>query len=421
MLRRMERLTLLLLCTTTVTSVDAADWPQFRGPHRDGQSQDTAAPLEWGRDKNVRWKIKLPAPGNSSPIVVGDRVFLTCAEDRKGLWRSLYCFDRNDGKQLWVKTVAYDRAEPTHETNPYCASTPASDGQRVVVWHGSAGLYCYDLAGNEVWKADLGSFRHIWGYASSPIIHGGRVFLNAGPGARRFVAALDKNTGGILWQTEEPGGKDDGGPNWLGSWSTALIADVDGSEQLVVFQSKRVVAYDLGTGKILWSHSGAGDLAYTDVILGHVEGTGAVGLALAGYGGKVVAFKPGGSGDTTETHRLWQSTAKPPQRIGTGVLRGKHLFVPNETGIECIDATTGKQVWVHREPGQTFWASLVATPERIYATSQQGTTFVIAPDPTGWRPLATNAIKERTNATPAISDKQLFLRTWEHLYCIEQR
>jgi outer membrane protein assembly factor BamB len=345
---------------------------------------------------------------------------LTCAQDKQGTRRSLYCFDRSDGKQVWVKTVDLDRVERTHEANPYCASTPASDGQRVIVWHGSAGAYCYDLAGTELWHTDLGQFHHIWGYAGSPVIHGERVYLNCGPGARSFVACLDKNKGTVLWQTEEPGGKDDGGPNWVGSWSTPVVTTVEGREQLVVFQSGRVVAYDLGTGKILWFHTGPGPLAYTDVMVGNVEGAGPVGLALAGYGGAGVGFKLGGSGDTTATHRLWRSTAKPPQRIGSGILRDRYLYLPNETGIECLDVTTGKQLWFHRERGQTFWASLVATPERIYATSQQGTTYVFAPDPTAWKVLATNPLKERVNATPAISDRQIFVRTWEHLYCVEQ-
>jgi outer membrane protein assembly factor BamB len=410
----------ILSCLLSVTSINAADWPTFRGPHRNGETTDAVIPLEWGPQKNIRWKTRLPAPGNSSPIVVADRVFLSCAQDKQGTQRSLLCFDRNDGHVLWTKTVTYEQTEPTHDTNPYCAPTPASDGQRVIAWHGSAGLHCYDLAGNELWKTDLGQFRHIWGYAASPLIHNDRVFLNCGPGARSFVACLDKQTGKLLWQTDEPGGKDDGGPNWLGSWSTPLITTINGQDQLLIFQSGRVNAYDPTTGAILWTHTGAGPLAYTDVLTTTIEGTGPIALAIAGYGGKAIAFKLGGKDDTTPTHRLWQSTTKPPQRIGSGILRDGYLYLPNETGIECLDALTGKQLWFHRERGQTFWASLVATPDRIYATSQQGTTYVFAPDPTAWKLLATNPLNERTNSTPAPSNNQLFLRTVQHLYCIQQ-
>jgi outer membrane protein assembly factor BamB len=417
---RPRTLLLSLMLLTAATPLQAADWPFFRGPERDGKSEDTKIPLEWGKDKNVRWRAKLPRPGNGSPVVASARVFVTCAEDRKGVGRSLYCFDRLTGKQLWVKTVTWSQADPSHDTNPYCAPSPATDGQRVVVWHGSAGLYCYDLAGNELWHKDLGPFRHIWGYASSPLIHGDRVYLNCGPGTRSFVVALNKNTGEILWQTDEPGGapdKDATHPNWLGSWSSGVVTQVGDREQLVVFQPLHVNGYDLQSGKILWTCGGAGLLAYTDVVLGDVEGLGKVGVAMAGYGGKAIGFKPGGSGDTTTSHRLWQSTTNPPQRIGSGIILGKHLFIINETGPECIDVATGASVWKKGIPG-TFWASLVSTPGRLYATNQQGKTIVFAPDPAGFKQLAVNDLEEKINATPAVSDGQLFIRTWEALYCI---
>jgi outer membrane protein assembly factor BamB len=410
----------LMLCTAALP-LNATDWPFFRGPDRNGRSSDSKVPLEWGKDKNVRWRAKLPAPGNSSPIVSSGRVLITCAQDRKGVGRSLYCFDRADGKQLWVKTVTWEKADPSHDTNPYCASSPATDGQRVIVWHGSAGLFCYDMSGKELWNRDLGLFRHIWGYAGSPIIHGDRVFLNCGPGTRSFVVALDKKTGEILWQTDEPGGapdKDPQHPEWLGSWGTPVVTQVEAQEQLLVFQPLHVNAYDLATGKILWTCAGTGLLAYTDVLVGDVEGVGKIGVAMAGYGGKAIGFKLGGSGDITATRRLWQSTKAPPQRIGSGIILDNHLYIPNEPGIECLDPATGKSLWNQRLPGQNFWASLVSTPGRLYATSQQGKTFVFARDPTQWKLLATNDLKERINATPAISDGQIFIRTWEALYCI---
>jgi outer membrane protein assembly factor BamB len=399
----------------------AADWPFFRGPDRDGKSAETKVPLEWSKDKNVKWRTKLPGPGNSSPIIVNGKVFVTCAEDKKGIGRSLYCFDRTTGKQLWVKTVTWDQADISHPTNPYCAASPASDGQRVVAWHASAGLYCYDMDGKELWKRDLGIIRHIWGYASSSIIHGDRVYLNCGPGTRSFVVALNKNTGEIIWQTDEPGGapdKDAQHPDWLGSWSSGLITKVNGQDQLLVFQLLHVNAYDLENGKILWTCGGAGLLAYTDVVIGEVEGVGKIGIAMAGYGGKAIGFKLGGTGDTTATNRLWQSTTAPPQRIGSGIILGKHMYVVNEPGVECIEAATGKSVWKKNMAGQNFWASLIYADGRFYATSQQGKTFAFAADPTAFKLLATNDLEEHINATPAVSDGQIFIRTWEAIYCI---
>jgi outer membrane protein assembly factor BamB len=416
---RLNAFLLSLALTTSLTN--AADWPMFRGPQRDGKSSDTKVPLEWGKEKNVRWRAELPQAGDSSPIVSAGKVFVTCAQDRKGTERSLYCFDRVTGKQEWVKTVTWERADPTHADNAYCASTPATDGERVVVWHGSAGLFCYDFAGNELWKTDLGVFRHIWGYASSPVIHGDRVYLNCGPGTRSFVVALDKRTGKVLWQTDEPRGgpadKDAQNPDYIGSWSTGLVTQVEGQEQLLVFQAHQVNGYDLASGKILWSCGGAGPLAYTDVVVGDAEGVGKIGIALAGYGGKGIGFKLGGSGETTATHRLWQSSAKPPQRIGSGMFVDGKYFLVNEPGIECIDPATGKALWKHAS-GEGLWSSLVSTPGRMYISTHKGKTLVFAADPKEWKLLATNDLGERINATPAISDGQMFIRSWKALYCI---
>ena len=399
----------------------AADWPQFRGADHSGISEDTQVPLTWSAEKNVKWKVALPAGGNSSPIVSGDRVFLNCAEDARGFRRSLYCFSRADGKQLWKASVSYERTDPHHAANPYCAPSPAADGSQVVVWHGSAGLYCYDYSGNELWKRDLGVIRQIWGYASSPIIFGDRVIVNGGPGERSFVAAIDLKTGHKLWQTDEPGGAEDKSKetgSWLGSWSTPVIAKIGGEDQILVTMPRHVNAYDPKTGKILWTCAGTGDLAYTDPM---VNADLNVCVAMAGYGGAAIGFKLGGSGDVTQSNRLWESTDKPPQRIGSGVMIGKHLFMVQEPGFLCVDPLTGKELWKHPEPGQIFWGSITAAGDRLYATSQKGTTFVCAANPAGFKLLAKNEVGEKSNSTLAISGHQIFLRTYEHLYCIEEQ
>jgi outer membrane protein assembly factor BamB len=409
---------LLVSAFCLLPSALAADWPFFRGPARDGKSTDANAPVSWSKTKNVKWKVALPQPGNSSPIVIKDRVFVTGRLDKDGHQRALYCFNRKDGAEMWKKVVQHDAFEKTHDTNPHAASTPASDGERVVVWHGSAGLYCYDMSGNEIWKKDLGKFTHIWGYASSPVIHNGIVYLNAGPGVRQFVIALDVKEGNKVWEVEVPGGADDKSAetkSWVGSWGTPVIAKIGGQEQLLVFQSRRVNAHDLKSGKILWSVEGAGDLAYTDVV--PTEG---MAVALAGFTGAAIGFKTGGEGNMTESNRLWRVTQKIPQRIGSGVIVGNHIYIPNEPSIACIDITTGQQKWEQRIPGHTFWASIVQSGDRLYATSQKGTTFVFNPDPNGWKMLTSNDLGEKTNATPAISDGEIFIRTFNNLYCIKQ-
>jgi outer membrane protein assembly factor BamB len=419
---RPNPIAIVVLLFASSSLAPAADWPMFRGPDRNGVSPEARAPLNWSADKNVKWKAELPQPGNSSPIVASGKVFITCAEDHSGSQRSIYCFDRIDGKPLWKRTVTYQKKDPTHDQNPYCGASPATDGKIVVAWHGSAGLHAYDLEGKPLWSRDLGVIRHIWGWAGSPVIHGDAIYLNCGPGERTFVAAIDKRTGEPLWQTDEPGGAEDKSPktgSWLGSWSTPVVAKVDGQEQLLVNFPGHVNAYDFKSGKILWTCDGNGDLAYTDVMIDPAQ---QIAVAMGGFTGPAIGFKlTGGSGNITDAARLWRTTEKIPQRIGSGVILDKHLYLPNEPYLACYDVATGKELWRHSIPGQQFWGSIVSAGERLYVTSKAGVTVVFAADPKEFRLLATNDLAEASNSTPAVSDGQIFLRTAEHLWCVEEK
>lgn len=396
----------------------ADDWPAFRGPAGNGVCEETGVPLTWSADKNIRWKVPLAGPGNSSPVVSGDRVFVTCASD-KGKHRGLYCFDRRDGRLVWQRVVDYDEPDPTHATNPYCGSSPAADGKRVVVWHGSAGLHAYDYEGRPLWSRDLGKFRHIWGYGSSPVFYGNAILLNCGPGKRTFVTAIDRDSGKTLWQVDEPGG-DEGQeepgekPKWIGSWSTPVVAKIEGRDQVLVSLPHHVQAYDPADGKVLWSCDGLGDLVYTSVLAGD-----GIGVSMGGYHGPAIGFRLGGSGNVTQSNRLWHVTAKNPQRIGSGIILGEHIFMVNEPGlVQCLDLHTGSERWKDRLGGEKVWASIVAAEGRLYVTDEAGTTFVFAPNPERLELLAKNNVGEGTNSTLAISDGQIFLRTFEHLICI---
>lgn len=400
-------------------SAEAGDWPAFRGPTGQGIAHEENLPLTWGPEENIRWKVPLAGDGNGSPIVSNGRVFVPAARDR-GTQRSLYCFDRGTGEQLWVWTAEHEPEAPTHEDNPYCGSTPAADGERVVVWHGSAGLYCYDFDGHRLWKRDLGDVEHIWGYGSSPVIHEGRVFLNFGPGEQTFLAAVDLETGNLLWKTEEPGGNNTQEPRMIGTWSTPVVAQVDGEDQILCNMPTRVNAYDPETGEILWTcrglSSSRGDLAYTSTLI-----SGDLGVAMGGYGGPAMAFKLGGLGDVTETNRLWQTEKRQPQRIGSGVIVGDHIYTANAGPgtVQCIELQTGQEVWQDRLPAK-HWGSLVFADGRLYGTDQTGTTHVFRPNPKSFELLASNPLGEPSNATPAVSDGEIFIRTSNHLYCIAE-
>lgn len=420
MLRSTWALGALLACASWAT---AADWPMFRGAARTGISGEATAPLEWGPEKNIKWKSPLPGEGNSSPVVSGRAVFVTCATDR-GRNRGLYCFDRGTGKLVWERVVRYDEVEPTHQTNPYCSSSPAADGRRVVVWHGSAGVFCYDYRGRQLWSRDLGTFRHIWGWAASPVLYKDRVILNCGPGARQFVIALNASTGKTLWQVDEPGGADDVYPmatsnrdKWIGSWATPVVASVDGRDQIIVSLPHHVQAYDPQSGKIIWRCEGLGTLAYTDTLV-----SDGVGVAMGGFSGPAIGFKLGGEGDVTESNRLWRVERGNPQRIGSGVILGEYIYMANEPGIaQCLELRTGEELWRQRLPGGKVWGSIIAVGDRLYVTNQEGTTLVFAADPEKFVLLAENRLDEPSNSTPAFADGQIFLRTFEHLYCIEAK
>ena len=212
-----------------LTTTSGANWPAWRGPTHDGVTEETGLPTKWSATSaNVKWKVPLPDRGNSTPVVWGDNVLVTqavAASQKRGLW----CIDRRSGKLRWEAGITYAEAEPTHATNPYCAASPATDGERIYVSYGSAGLYCYDFQGKVLWqRTDLGKQHHIWGNAASPVVAGDRMFLNFGPGENTALLCVNAKDGRTLWKHEEPGGASGEGSNkkWTGSWSDPLLRQV---------------------------------------------------------------------------------------------------------------------------------------------------------------------------------------------------
>src|SRR6266853_234725 len=192
-----------VLTVSTMLSATAGNWPGWRGPEGNGVSLDKNLPLKWSNKENVRWRVELPGPGNSSPIVWGKRVFVTQAVEKENR-RTLMCFDRTSGKLLWQSGVTYTDQEPTQESNPYCAGTPATDGKQVFACFGSAGVCAYDFEGKEAWHRDLGKLNHMFGNAVSPILYGDLCILNFGPDQKARLVALNKKTGEPAWETEPP-------------------------------------------------------------------------------------------------------------------------------------------------------------------------------------------------------------------------
>jgi outer membrane protein assembly factor BamB len=408
---------LLMSCVWT-----AANWPAWRGPEGIGVTRESKLPVRWSTNENVRWRTPLPERGNSTPIVWKDSVFITQAVEKENR-RTLMRFDRKNGKLRWQKGVTYSEKEPTHDTNPYCSASPATDGELIVASYGSAGLYCYDFEGNELWHRDLGKQLHIWGNAASPVLHQNLCILNVGPGERTFLIAVEKKTGKAVWQVDEPGGHfgqpkpgEDAKSVWIGSWSTPIIIREAGQERLIMSFPKRVAALEPKTGKEIWTCAGLNPLVYTSPL--HDDG---VVVAMGGFGGSALAVKTGGKGDVTETHRLWQQP-RAKQRIGSGVIHDGHVYILNELPIaECYDVKTGKLVSDQRLKGSgargETWSSMLLVGDKLYVINQAGDTFVLKAEPS-METVAVNSLGEFTNASLAPSDGEFFIRTHKSLWCV---
>jgi outer membrane protein assembly factor BamB len=327
------------------------------------------------------------------------------------------CFDRDSGKLLWHQSVAFDGKEPTHATNPYGSATPVTDGQRVLASLGSAGLVCYDFEGKKLWHRPLGKMVHIWGNASSPILYGDLAILWCGPGEKQSLVAVNKKTGAIVWQHDEPGGKSGLGggiKDWVGSWATPVVARVGGRDELVLGVPYKVKGFDPKTGKELWSCAGLGPLVYASPV---VSAEGVV-VALSGFHGPALAVKAGGSGDVTESHRLWLHPRPNPQRIGSPVLVGAYAYLINEPGLgQCFEVKTGKDLWERAKVTSTTWGSLVHAAGRFYVTNTSGETVVLAASPKR-EVLARNRLDDRVLASLVVADGEVFIRGYKHLYCI---
>jgi len=402
----------LLLVTSSLT---AQNWPGWRGPQGVGTTAETGFPIKWSATENIRWQAPLPGPGNSTPVVWENHIFVTCAST-DGKQRSLICFDRENGKQRWQKTVSFPTTEVTHKTNPQCASSPVTDGKQVVAWFGSAGLYAYDMDGKMLWKRDLGKFEHIWGTASSPIIFEDLVIANCGPGLRAFWIALNKQTGDEVWRWEPPEAKSDKLDEFRGSWSTPVIDGTGDQALMFLSMPTQLYAVEPRTGKVRWSCGGLSKLIYTSPLV--TKDTVAI---MCGYHGPSLAVRRGGQGDVTKSHRLWLMEGRQanPQRIGSGTIVGDHIYILNETGIAwCIELKTGKKLWEQRLGKAKSWSSMCYVEGRLYIVNMDGVSFVLEPDPKACKILAENRLEGLTRGSLAFSQGHIFMRTYNELICI---
>lgn len=390
----------------------ADNWPAWRGPTGQGHSAEKNLPLKWSEKENVKWKVKLADPGNSTPVVWGGKIFLTQA-NKGGTIRSLMCLDRKDGTLLWQKDIEYPDKERNWNDTWYANASPALDGERVYVSFGSAGMYCFDINGKELWKrTDLGKWDHAFGNASSPVLYGDLAFLWCGPNegkGRNFLLAVNKKTGETVWEHDEK----------VGSWSTPILVRLNDQDQLLLSVVPHLKALDPKTGKEIWRCKGLTKYVYTSPLYAN-----GIAVSMSGYGGAAFAVKTGGSGDITED-RLWLHPDN-TQRVGSGVMLGQHIYMVDEDGMpHCYEAKTGEDVWKvdpKKKPGSgPTWGSMVHADGRLYVLMRNGDTLVFDASP-NYKLLARNPLKgENTNASLAISDGEIFIRTFRHLYCIGEK
>jgi outer membrane protein assembly factor BamB len=414
----MHRFAALVLSAISAAAAVAADWPAWRGPTGQGISEEKNLPLKWSAKENVKWKIPLAHQGNSTPVIHSGKVFLTQA-NKGGTERSLFCFDRTDGKELWKKDVTYSEPERNWDPNWYANASPATAGERVVVSFGSAGLFCYDLAGKELWKrTDLGKFEHAFGNSSSPVLHGDHViqWCAVNEKGRNYLIAVNKSTGKTVWEQDES----------FGAWNMPVIAKVGGKEQLVISQSRDVKGapeertgflkgLDPATGKEIWHCRGLDSYQYASPLVSND-----VAVGMSGYGGSSLAVKLGGTGDITKD-RLWLHPKPAGQRVGSGVILGEHIYMVDENAVpHCYELKTGKDLWEGEAKlrGGVTWGSITAADGKLYLLMRSGETNVLAANPK-FEVLAVNALDgSQTNSSIAISDGELFIRTFKHLWCI---
>jgi len=421
----------------TATSF-AGNWPQWRGPDGSGISTEKNLPAEWSTTKNIKWKTPIEGRGHSSPIVWGNKIFLTTAiegdvvpgakaarhvmdnkdfvhpdsigANKKHTFKVI-AIDRDNGKVLWQSTAwegtPYD---DRHRKSSYAASTPATDGKLVYAYFGTEGLYAYDFNGKLAWKADLGKLGTVgMGTGTSPILFDNFVIVQCDEenGEASFIVGLDKKTGKEVWRTPR---------KVQVSWSTPLLVKTAKRAELITSGTEFILSYDPATGKELWRHKGV----ESNAIPSPVANSDMV-YVVAGFPAKIaLGIRLGNNGDLTGTPNVpWQYT-KGTAYVPSPILYGDYLYLTTDRGIlTCIDAKSGE---VKYEGGRipipaTFTASPVAFEGKILMTSEDGDTFIIKAGPKH-EIIGTNSVGEPVYASPAIADGRIYIRGEKNIYCI---
>ena len=431
----MQRLLIALLAIGGLASANDS-WPQWRGPNLDGTSTSTGLPIRWSTSENVAWRTKLPSWAAATPIIWGDTVFVTSAEKGSSLNRPnsrlfeggdadrdqlyLIAVNRQNGQVRWQQAIG--RGNRIGNKQNMASPSPVTDGEHVWVANGNGELRCFDFSGRQIWlrdlQADYGEFGVQFGYASSPLLHEGILYLQNLQGMYTddpsYVLAIDAKSGKTIWKVDRP---TDGEHETPDSYSTATLAKVGEKVILIVSGAGYVTGHDLETGEEVWRAGGlnpnnarnyrtiASSLVVGDIVL------------VPSRRRPFIAFRTDGRGDVTESKKLWSTDYGPD--VPTPTSDGKRLYIIDDRGISLnLRVSDGGTIWdrTRIEPG-TYSASPLLADGKIYAISEEGTTTVLKAGDE-FEILAVNRLDDYTLASPAAAGNQLFIRTAEYLYCI---
>jgi outer membrane protein assembly factor BamB len=399
--------TMIALLTVSV-SARAENWPGWRGPRGTGISAETGLPVNWSRTDNVRWKVPVPGAGVSAPVVWGDHIFLTASDGRLNDRLHVYCYHRNDGKQLWNTRLFGSAPTDLFAPGGMAVPTPVTDGKHVHCLFGTGDLVCLDFAGKPVWIRSLaeeyGPFRNRWGMGTSPILLGDLLIVQVDHWSQSYLLGVEAKTGANRWKTDRAESV---------NWTTPLAVKVKDRTEILVLGTNRAKGYDADNGAELWSVNGLHfQCIPTPVVVGD--------LAIVCSGENTMAVRLDGStGDLTKSNVVWLNK-KAGAFLPSPVAYENYVYVTGDKGIcLCLDAAKGT-IAGKKRLGEQFHASPVAGDGKLYFASKEGVVRVVRSGPQ-MEILAENDVGEEIIASPAISNRQIFLRGAQHLFCIEER